>query len=318
MAPVENFVKTDFHTLLHRLWYSSFVTGLRHSAGFRYSLGAILVGLALARVLHSASLYAYSSVKVQADLPGGTKLSAPAANLIEDPKAVVGGALFGAPVTMTKQPAENILPVKNFKLQGTLESGIDTARALIEVQGEGIREYCAAGSACTRGECSCSVQNINITAIAKEFIWLKTGTARYKLSIGQSTADILNATAQQSIPGEKTQATANQPVVSQTISAEEIRRILDGKEGPLLKGNFGPYLVNGNIEGYQIIQIPAEHIFARLGGKNGDILRRVNGYPLTGLERVLDLMKALPTMPAIKIDIERGGKDITYDFQIRK
>ena len=34
-------------------------------------------------------------------------------------------------------------------------------------------------------------------------------------------------------------------------------------------------------------------------------------------ERMLDLWKAVKTAPEIKIEIERDGKTITYDFQIR-
>ena len=80
---------------------------------------------------------------------------------------------------------------------------------------------------------------------------------------------------------------------------------------------FGPHLVNGKIEGYKIARVNDDHVFAKLGAKSGDIIKKVNGYGLNDTERMLDLWKAIKTAPAVKIELERDGKQITYDFQIR-
>ena len=80
---------------------------------------------------------------------------------------------------------------------------------------------------------------------------------------------------------------------------------------------FGPHLVNGRIEGYKIARVNDDHVFAKLGARSGDIIRKVNGYALSDTERMLDLWKAIRTAPEVKIELEREGKTITYDFQIR-
>ena len=162
------------------------------------------------------------------------------------------------------------------------------------------------------------MQNAKILQITKEQIWLKSGSTRYLLRIGQSSADALTAQPQaEKVSGQAAISRKGSGIVSQTISRENIIRILQGKEGAILNGQFGPHVVDGRIEGYKIARIGDEHIFSKLGAKNGDIIRKVNGYPLDGMERMLDLWKALPTATEIKIELERDGKVITYDFQIR-
>ncbi len=293
---------------------------LYRSGAVRFSLAACVLGLSLARVTHSASLY-FISTKLPAIEARAGNLSAEKDKVDwVDPQLAMGGALFQRAAETTTSPnsiAEQ--PAKPFKLTATLESSSDIARALIEIQGEGSREYCAATESCRRGDCVCVVQNAEVVNIAQEQIWLKMGNARYALRIGQSSTDVLTAQgAAEKISGQTGISRGSSEIVSQTISRESVIKILEGKEGPILNGQFGPYVVDGRIEGYKITRIGDEHIFAKLGAKNGDVIRKVNGYPLDGMERLMDLWKTLPTTTEIRIQIERNGKPVLYEFQVRK
>lgn len=243
--------------------------------------------------------------------------------MFSDPTITVGGALFqkagegaaAAAAAVAEQPA------KPFKLTATLEGSIEFARALIEVQGEGIREYCAASIACRKKEkdCECSLQNATVISIAQEHIWIKLNQNRYKLKIGQSTTDLLQqAAAPATAPGQPAVATGGASVISKVLSREDVNKNILGNPAKIYEGaQFGPHLVNGKIEGYKIARVNDDHIFAKLGAKSGDIIRKVNGYGLNDTERMLDLWKAIKTAPTVKIELERDGKNITYDFQIR-
>lgn len=294
---------------------------IRYSRTWWYSGAAILLGLSLARAGHSIALYMVSK---STPLPPPRQASTQSTGneqLFSDPTITVGGALFlkpGDTATAAGPAAAVEQPAKPFKLTATLEGSAEFARALIEVQGEGIREYCTASSFCKRKECECSVQSATIISIAQEHIWIKMGQGRYKLKIGQSTTDLAQQAAAQPAAAGAPAAPTQGAVISKVISREEVNKNILGNPAKIYEGaQFGPHLVNGKIEGYKIARVNDDHVFAKLGAKSGDIIRKVNGYGLNDTERMLDLWKAIRTAPEVKIELERDGKVITYDFQIR-
>jgi type II secretion system protein C len=295
---------------------------IRYSRTWWYAAAAIILGLSLARIGHSIALYAVTKAT---PLPPARQANVESTNneqLFSDPTITVGGAIFQrAGETGTGAAAAAVVdqPAKPFKLTGTLEGSAEFARALIEVQGEGIREYCTASHFCRRKECECSVQSASIISIAQEHIWIRMGQGRYKLKIGQSTTDLAQqpATTDPNAAAAPA-ATAGGQVISKVISREEVNKNILGNPAKIYEGaQFGPHLVNGKIEGYKIARVNDDHVFAKLGAKSGDIIRKVNGYGLNDTERMLDLWKAIKTAPSVKIELERDGKVITYDFQIR-
>jgi len=315
----------DSQELKRRLFQvREFLNGLwariRYSRTWWYSGAAVLLGLSLARFSHSVTLYLITKAT---PLPPARQAPQSASNADQafvDPTTAIGGALFqrAGEATAAGGPAVVEQPAKPFKLTATLDGSPEFARALIEVQGESTREYCIAGSACRRKECECSVQSATLISIAQEHIWIKMTQNRYKLKIGQSTAD-LAAQAPQPAPGAPTTATAGGgTLVTKVITREEVNKNILGNPAKIYEGAaFGPHLVNGKIEGYKISRVNDDHVFAKLGAKSGDIIKKVNGYGLSDTERMLDLWKAIRTAPEVKIEIEREGKTITYDFQIR-
>ncbi len=295
---------------------------IRYSRTWWYAGAAVILGFSLARIGHSVALYAVSKAT---PLPPARQAVAENTNseqMFSDPTITVGGALFQRAGEAGTAAAAAVVdqPAKPFKLTATLEGNAEFARALIEVQGEGIREYCMASSFCRRKECECNVQSASVVSIAQEYIWIRMGQGRYKLKIGQSTTDLAQQPATADPNAAAAPAAAGGPgqVISKVISREEVNKNILGNPAKIYEGaQFGPHLVNGKIEGYKIARVNDDHVFAKLGAKSGDIIRKVNGYGLNDTERMLDLWKAIKTAPAVKIELERDGKQITYDFQIR-
>lgn len=281
-----------------------------------YAGASCVLGLSLARLGHSVVLATVFSKLPPVHTAVNNKPISDSVISYADPGITLGGVLFQAMVGReTTQPVAEAAAVKPFKLTATLEGEQDVARALIEVQGESIREYCALGSGCQKADCVCRVQGAAILSIAKEHIWIKMGDTRAMLRIGQSTVDIQN---NQVSPATAAKAqVAGAEVINQNISREEVLRILQGKEGKIFEAQFGPHVVEGKIVGYKISRVSDDHVFAKLGAKSGDVIRKVNGYPLDDMERLMDLYKALRTMSAVKIELERGGKNLIYNFHVR-
>lgn len=322
LADIRNLDSQELKRRLYQVreFFVGLWSRIRYSKTWWYTGAAVLLGLSLARFTHSITLYA---VAKSTPLPQARQASTQNNSndqIFSDPTVTVGGALFQRAGEATAAgPAVVEQPAKPFKLTATLEGSPEFARALIEIQGEGIREYCIAGGACKRKECECSVQSATVISIAQEHIWIKMTQNRYKLKIGQSTTDLAQQPA--AIPaasGAPATAAGGGIIISKVISREEVNKNILGNPAKIYEGaQFGPHLVNGKIEGYKIARVNDDHVFAKLGAKSGDVIRKVNGYGLNDTERMLDLWKAIRTAPEVKIELERDGKTITYDFQIR-
>lgn len=73
----------------------------------------------------------------------------------------------------------------------------------------------------------------------------------------------------------------------------------------------------GTINGFQLFEIVKESIYDKVGLKNQDVLKRVNGQAINSVEGGLDLFNALKNDNHFTLDIVRNNqnKTITVDIQ---
>lgn len=69
-------------------------------------------------------------------------------------------------------------------------------------------------------------------------------------------------------------------------------------------------------KGFKIRTIAPGSIFTKLGLKRGDTLLKVNGNELTA-SGAMDLFNQLKSETKFTLDIERRGKTITYDYEVK-
>jgi general secretion pathway protein C len=78
-----------------------------------------------------------------------------------------------------------------------------------------------------------------------------------------------------------------------------------------------PYLENEETTGFLIRMIQPGSLIAQLGLREGDILREVNGVSLNSPEKALQVFGQLRQARQISIGLERGGKTMTFAYEIR-
>ncbi|MBN8555991.1 MAG: hypothetical protein J0L93_11140 [Deltaproteobacteria bacterium] len=74
---------------------------------------------------------------------------------------------------------------------------------------------------------------------------------------------------------------------------------------------------DNKIDGFKIFQIKAESIYEKLGLKDNDIIKRVNGQDLDNFEKATGLLTALRNEKTISIDVVRNGTKVNYTYEIR-
>jgi general secretion pathway protein C len=70
------------------------------------------------------------------------------------------------------------------------------------------------------------------------------------------------------------------------------------------------------IDGFKIFQIKPDSIYEKLGLKDNDIIKRVNGQDLDNFEKATGLLTALRNEKTISIDIVRNGTKVNYTYEI--
>lgn len=100
------------------------------------------------------------------------------------------------------------------------------------------------------------------------------------------------------------------------------RYINDNVMGALKTVGCRPYYppgapARGPSQGYEIVILPKDHIAARLGVKQGDIILSVNDEPITGKARALELLKEVGDAEEITVKVRRADEtiDLVYEVQ---
>lgn len=86
----------------------------------------------------------------------------------------------------------------------------------------------------------------------------------------------------------------------------------------LTQARMVPNLTDDNrTDGFKVFQIKDGSIYQRLGMKDNDIIKRVNGQDLDSFEKATGLFSALRNEKTISIDIVRNGTRLNYTYEIR-
>lgn len=102
-----------------------------------------------------------------------------------------------------------------------------------------------------------------------------------------------------------------------TISSEALRQAIENPREILTDARFVPNIVDGRQEGFIVRELKKGGVYESLGLEDGDILLRVNDFPITGPESALQAFTALKGMDRIELDIMRRGQRISMTYQIR-
>lgn len=78
-----------------------------------------------------------------------------------------------------------------------------------------------------------------------------------------------------------------------------------------------PTYRDGRPAGFRLTNVRNDSMFGRLGVRNGDILRSVNGQTIDSPQRAMALYEGLMSQSEIRIEVERRGRTQTLTYRIR-
>jgi len=123
-------------------------------------------------------------------------------------------------------------------------------------------------------------------------------------------------------PGPAQPAAANAAVASTgagsfVIDQRALNAALDNPTQAMSDARLLPSQKDGKIEGFRASEVKPNGLFAMIGIKNGDVLQRLNDFPLDSPDKALQSFIALKGQSKLKLDLIRDGKPTTLNYDIR-
>lgn len=101
-----------------------------------------------------------------------------------------------------------------------------------------------------------------------------------------------------------------------SLAKTEVDPVLTDPGALLQQALFKPNVENSKTVGYRIDNIQDNSILKRLGFQNGDILMRINGDPIDGPGKMMQLYAGLKSAQALNLDIKRGAELVSVIVEL--
>lgn len=110
---------------------------------------------------------------------------------------------------------------------------------------------------------------------------------------------------------------ANQGGGSFVIDQRALNQTLDNPSQAMTDARLLPSQKDGKVEGFRASEVKPNGLFAMIGIKNGDVLLRLNDFPMDSPDKALQSFIALKGQNRLKLDLIRDGQPTTFNYDIR-
>jgi general secretion pathway protein C len=104
---------------------------------------------------------------------------------------------------------------------------------------------------------------------------------------------------------------------SYVIDQRALNAALDNPAQAMSDARLLPSQKEGKVEGFRASEVKPSGVFAMIGIKNGDVLLRLNDFPMDSPDKALQSFIALKGQSRLKLDIIRDGQPQTFNYDIR-
>ncbi|QXE89415.1 type II secretion system protein N [Geomonas subterranea] len=101
------------------------------------------------------------------------------------------------------------------------------------------------------------------------------------------------------------------------IDQRALNAALDNIGQAMTDARLLPSMKEGKVEGFRASEVKPQGIFGTVGIKNGDVLLRMNDFPIDSPEKAIQSFASLKGQSRIKLDLIRDGRPTTFTYDIR-
>ena len=96
-----------------------------------------------------------------------------------------------------------------------------------------------------------------------------------------------------------------------------IERVMDNPIKSLGRARVRPAMVGGELIGMRVYSVLPTSLLSKLGIRNGDVIRAVNGFELTSMSKGFEIFSKLKNASNLSVVIKRRNKEMTLDYAVR-
>lgn len=101
------------------------------------------------------------------------------------------------------------------------------------------------------------------------------------------------------------------------VSREDLVEQIENLGQFMKEARLTPHFNAGQADGFLISNLPKNSLLERMGLRNGDILKGINGQRFGSMEEVLQVYQQLQSQPSLQLEIERGSRPETLTYEVR-
>ena len=94
-------------------------------------------------------------------------------------------------------------------------------------------------------------------------------------------------------------------------------KILENQADLMRQARVVPEQENGRTVGIRMFGIRSDTLLGTLGMENGDRLQTINGFDMSSPEKALEAYARLRTADKLTVQVNRGGKNMNLDYNIK-
>lgn len=101
------------------------------------------------------------------------------------------------------------------------------------------------------------------------------------------------------------------------VDQRALNAALDNIGQAMTDARLLPSQKDGKVEGFRATEVKPAGVFAMIGIKNGDVLLRLNDFPIDSPDKALQSFIGLKGQNRLKLDMIRDGRPVTFNYDIR-
>jgi general secretion pathway protein C len=229
-------------------------------------------------------------------------------------KGLFGKATQGTLTPFVTKAAEKAqapaINVSDFTLLGTVQGSSRESFALIQkISSKEERVFRMGDNVFNAGP---------LVLVSKEYVEIQTGKNRAKILTPVAAAAAPPATSTpQAAPQPGNTLAAQTGAGSFVIDQRMLNAALDNIGQAMTDARLLPSMKDGKVEGFRVSEVKPQGIFGTVGLRNGDVLLRMNDFPIDSPEKAIQSFASLKGQSRIRLDMIRDGQPATFNYDIR-
>lgn len=154
-----------------------------------------------------------------------------------------------------------------------------------------------------------------LVAVKKESADIKAGGRIVTITTPNAGGGAASTPAGQPGPGGSLAAQVG--AGTYVIDQRALNAALDNIGQAMTDARLLPSSKEGKVEGFRVSEVKPQGIFGTIGIRNGDVLLRINDFPIDSPEKAIQSFASLKGQSRIKLDLIRDGQPNTFTYDIR-